>query len=171
MRYTAKEAETYEKAALRQPMETVLEGMGMRLIELAVVQHRGNVQIRVVINTTGKTGAPSLSVNDCAKVHRALTPRLDLVFPQRDISLEVSSPGIQRLIKDGAEFAHFTGRGVRCFRTDISDWTEGIVESSDEKGIKVRTREGVIRLDYEIIAKAKLVPLARDASEEVSIGS
>jgi ribosome maturation factor RimP len=171
MRYTAKEAETGERAALRRPLEAVLEGMGMRLIELAVFQYRGSVQVRVVIDVASKTGAPSLSVNDCAKVHRALTPRLDLAFPQKDIILEVSSPGIQRLIKDGAEFAHFTGRGVRCFRTDISDWTEGIVESYDDKGIKVRTLEGVIRLDYEIIAKAKLVPLARDASEEVSIGN
>jgi ribosome maturation factor RimP len=163
MRYTDREAETGEKAALRQPLETVLEGMGMRLIELAVSRYRRSVQVRVVIDAGGKAGAPSLSVNDCASAHRALTPRLDLAFPQADISLEVSSPGIQRLIKDGAEFAHFTGRGVRCFRTDISDWTEGIVESSDEKGIKMRTHEGVVRLDYEIIAKAKLVPLARDA--------
>jgi ribosome maturation factor RimP len=164
MRYTAIETETGEKAALRRPLEAVLEGMGMRLIELAVFRYRGSVQVRVVIDAGSNAGAPALSVNDCAKVHRALAPRLDLAFPQKDLSLEVSSPGIQRLIKDGAEFVHFTGRGARCFRTDISNWTEGIVESSDEKGIKLRTRDGVIRLDYEIIAKAKLVPLARDAS-------
>jgi ribosome maturation factor RimP len=171
MRYTAKEAETGEKAALRRLLEAVLEGMGMRLIELAVFRQRKSVQVRVVIDVAGKTGTQSLSVNDCADAYRALMPRLDLAFPQTYIRLEVSSPGIQRLIKDGAEFAQFTGRGMRCFRTDISDWTEGILESSDGKGIMIRTREGVIRLDYEIIAKAKLVPLARDASEEVSIGN
>jgi ribosome maturation factor RimP len=171
MRYTAKETETGERAALRRPLEAVLEGIGKRLIELVVSRHRGSVQVRAVIDVAGNADEPSLSVNDCADAHRALMPRLDLAFPQMDIRLEVSSPGIQRLIKDGAEFAHFIGRGVRCFRTDISDWTEGIVEASDEKGIKVRTKEGVIRLDYEIIAKAKLVPRTRDASEEVSIGN
>jgi ribosome maturation factor RimP len=171
MRYAAKEAETDEKAALRRQFEAVLEGMEMRLIELAVFQHRGSVQAKAVIDAAGKTGAQSLGVNECAKAHRALAPRLDLAFPQKDISLEVSSPGIQRLIKNGAEFAHFTGRGVRCFRTDISDWTEGILEASDEKGIMLKTREGAVRLDYEIIAKAKLEPRMRDARGEVSIGN
>jgi ribosome maturation factor RimP len=170
MRYAAKE-ETGEKAALRRQLEAVLEGMEMRLIELAVSPQRGSVQVRAVIDAAGNAGAQSLGVNDCAKVHRALAPRLELAFPQKDISLEVSSPGIQRLIKDGAEFAHFTGRGARCYRTDISDWTEGIIESSDEKGIMLRTREGAVRLDYEIIAKAKLEPRMRDAQEEVSIGN
>jgi ribosome maturation factor RimP len=171
MRYNAKEAETGERTALRQPLEAVLEGMGMRLIELAISRQRRSVQVRAIIDTACKADAPSLCVNDCANVHRALMPRLDLAFPQKDIRLEVSSPGIQRLIKEGAEFDHFTGRGVRCFRTDISDWTEGIIESSDEKGIMIQTQEGVVSLEYEIIAKAKLVPRMRDASEEVSIGN
>jgi ribosome maturation factor RimP len=83
-------------------------------------------------------------------------PRLELAFPRQDIYLEVSSPGIDRLIKDGSEFAYYKGKGVRCYRIDISDWTAGVLESADEKGIVIKTNEGAVRLDFNIIAKAKL---------------
>ena len=155
MRYTAvvasKDAANREIASLREPLETVLDGLGFRLVELTVSRHRGSVQVRAVIYS----GA-SIGTDDCSRVHRAIMPRLDLAFTGQDIYLEVSSPGIDRLIKDGAEFAHYTGRGVRCYRTDISDWTAGILEAADEKGILIKTKEGVTRLEFDIIAKAKL---------------
>jgi ribosome maturation factor RimP len=98
----------------------------------------------------------SIGTDDCSKAHRAITPRLELAFPDNDIYIEVSSPGINRLIKDGVEFTHYLGRGVRCYRTDISDWTAGILETADEKGIVLKTGEGAVRLEFDIIAKAKL---------------
>jgi ribosome maturation factor RimP len=103
-----------------------------------------------------------LGIDDCSRAHRALLPRLELAFPGQDLYIEVSSPGIDRLIKDGAEFAHYMGRGVRCYRTDISDWSAGILEAADEDGIVLKGKEETMRLNYEIIAKAKL-----DSSQEV----
>jgi ribosome maturation factor RimP len=152
MRYTAKEAETGEIASMRETLEEVLSGLQFELIELVVSRHRGSVQARAVIYRASHV----LGVDDCTKAHRAITPRLELAFPGQDLYLEVSSPGIDRLIKDGAEFAHYRGRGVRCYRTDISDWTAGILESADEKGIVLRLKGECIRLEFDIIAKAKL---------------
>ncbi|MDR1836981.1 MAG: ribosome assembly cofactor RimP [Treponema sp.] len=151
MRYTAKDAENQEIASLRKPLEEVLGGLKYRLVELAVSKHRSSVQVRAVIYN----GA-SIGTDDCAKVHRAITPRLELAFAGQDVYLEVSSPGIDRLVKDGSEFAHYLGRAVRCYRTDISDWTAGILESSNEEGIVIKTKEGTASLKYDIIAKAKL---------------
>jgi ribosome maturation factor RimP len=151
MRYTAKDAETQEITSLKAQLEEILEGLGFRLVELVVSKHRGSVQVRVVIYN-----GTSVSTDDCSKAHRAMTPRLELAFSGSDIYLEVSSPGINRLIKDGVEFTHYLGRGVRCYRTDISDWTAGILETVDEKGIVLKTKEGAIRLEFDIIAKAKL---------------
>jgi len=151
MRYTGKDTENEEVASLRRQLEDVFDGLKFVLLELTVSRHRGSVQARVVIYN-----GSSISTDDCSKVHRALMPRLDLVFGGQDIYLEVSSPGIDRLIKDGSEFAHYKGRGVRCYRTDISDWTAGILQSADEKGIVIKTGEGAVRLEFEIIAKARL---------------
>jgi ribosome maturation factor RimP len=129
----------------------------MSLVELGVSRHKGSIQVRVVAYKQGNMG-----VDDCSRLHHALLPRLELAFPGEDLYVEVSSPGIERLIKDGAEFAHYTGRGVRCFRTDISDWSSGILRSSDEKGLVLKEKTGTVTLSYEIIAKAKL-----DYSQEV----
>jgi len=160
MQYRGKDSQLPETASIRQPVETVLKGLGFSLLEFTVSRHRGSVQIRAVIYN----GA-SIGTTDCTKVHRAIMPRLELAFDghsgegkRADIYLEVSSPGIDRLIKDGIEFAHYKGRGVRCYRTDISDWTAGILESSDDNGITLKTNNGIESLMFDIIAKAKLDP-------------
>jgi len=146
-----------QDVSLRRSLETVLDGLKFSLIELVVSKHRGSVQVKAVIYN-----GESIGTDDCTKAHRAVMPRLELAFPEQDVYLEVSSPGIDRLIKDGAEFAFYKGRKVKCFRTDITEWTAGILESADENGIVIKTKEGTVRLEFDIIAKAKL-----DSSKEV----
>jgi ribosome maturation factor RimP len=159
VRYTAK-TDQPEAASLKEPLDRILRGLGLELIELAVFRQRGGrkgssgtVQIRAVVYKPGVIG-----LEDCSRAHRALLPRLELAFAGLDLSVEVSSPGIDRVIKDGAEAAHYRGRGVRCYRVDISDWSAGILEAADETGITLKGTEGIMRLDYDIIAKAKLDP-------------
>ena len=146
-----KAEENAEISTIRTQMEEVLKGLGYCLIELAVSRHKGSVQVRVVIYN----GKP-IGTDDCTKVHRAILPRLELAYPEQDIYLEVSSPGTDRLIKDRAEFTHYLGKGVRCYRTDITEWTTGILESAGENEITLKTKEGVIKVNFDIIAKAKL---------------
>ena len=150
---------------LYQSLEPVIRGMGMALIELSVYRGKGrggnpgSAQVKVTVYKEGFTG-----VEDCSRVHRGIFPRLELAFPGKDIYLEVSSPGIDRVIKDGTEFVHFIGMGVKCYRTDISDWTAGVLRAADEKGIvlgvkdkeKALPSEFLIEIPFEIIAKAKL---------------
>ena len=165
MKFKGKE-EPAEVVSLRQSLEKVLKGLKFSLIELIVSRHRGSVQVRAVIYN----GA-SIGTDDCAKVHRAIMPRLELAFAGQeslpgmtnhersnppDIYLEVSSPGIEKLIKDGNEFRHYTGKMVRCYRTDITEWTAGLLESAGEEGIILRTKDGAEKLSFDIIAKAKL---------------
>ena len=155
-----------QDTALRDELETVLSGMKFSLIDLVVSKHRGSVQVRVVIYNGNPIGT-----DDCSRVHRAITPRLELAFDQQDVYLEVSSPGIERLIKNGDEFRFYLGKPVRCYRTDISDWTAGVLESVDENGIVLRIKAGenptecnsaelhsdeAVKLGFNIIAKAKL---------------
>jgi ribosome maturation factor RimP len=131
----------------------------MALVEATVSRHKGSTQIRVIFYKTGASkasGHGAIGVNDCSRVHHAILPRLELAFPGEDLYLEVSSPGIDRLIKDGAEFVHYLGRGVRCYRTDISVWTAGILTAADAEKITLLTNKETIDLNLDIIAKAKL---------------
>lgn len=139
--------------ALFDSLEPVVSGLGMTLVESFASRHKGGTaQVRIVVYKDGVIG-----MEDCSRVHRAVVPRLDLAFPNEDYSVEVSSPGINRQLKDASEFALYTGRGVRCYRTDISDWTGGVIESADETELILKTPDnGSLRLPYNSIAKAKL---------------
>jgi ribosome maturation factor RimP len=123
----------------------------MSLVELIQSRHKNSVQIRAVVYKPGAIG-----VSDCSRAHHALLPRLELAFPGLDTYVEVSSPGIDRVIRDGYELRHYIGRGIKCYRTDISDWTGGILQSADEKGLSLIGKDGLIDIGYEVIAKAKL---------------
>jgi ribosome maturation factor RimP len=168
MQYSARDGEPFDSSggtseALVEPLGALVQGLGMELIEFSVFRgkprkdvsgaHIGSVQIRLIVYKPG-----SLGTDDCAKVHRAIVPRLELAFPGCDLSVEVSTPGITRQAKDGVELAHYRGRGVRVWRTDISDWSAGLLEAVDEYGITIRENGETIRLDYAVIAKAKLDP-------------
>lgn len=161
VRYSASADVTIDAhvAALRKTLGDLAQGLGMALIELDVFRSKarkgspGTVQIRAIVYK-----ADSLGTDDCSRMHRAMVPQLELAFPDQDFSVEVSTPGISRIVKDGVELAHYQGRGVRCWRTDITDWSAGILEKADEQGITIQGKEGKIQLDYAIIAKARLDP-------------
>jgi ribosome maturation factor RimP len=144
----------------------------MALLELSLFRGKGrkgapgSVQVKVTVCKSGIMG-----IEDCSRLHRAILPRLELAFPGADLSLEVSSPGIGRLIKDGNELVHFIGRGIKCYRTETakgaggsdgsidaggSGWIGGILSTVDEKGFTLVTQDGKVQLPYENVAKAKL---------------
>ena len=159
--------------SLRESLEKVVNGLGLVLLDLNVFRRKGSVQVRLTVYR----GMEPVSINDCSRVHKAVMPRLELAFTGEepyyadrkgggngssrpaapDLYLEVSSPGIDRLIKEGREFVHFTGQYFKCYRTDISDWTMGFLVSSDQEGIVLNTENGEIRLGYDLIAKARLL--------------
>ncbi|MDR1058029.1 MAG: ribosome assembly cofactor RimP [Treponema sp.] len=150
MRYTPRDGNERE-GALYNTLEPVVKGLGMSLVELSLSRYRGAYQVRITV-----AGKGSLGTDDCSRLHRALLPRLELALPGQELYLEVSSPGIDRRVKDASEFAFFIGRGAACYRTDISGWTRGVIRAADEKTLTLENRDGVILLPYENIGKARL---------------
>jgi len=164
MRYSARadKPEDGELAALRAALEARLRGPGMELVEFDVFRSKGIVRIRAVVYRPPFDEKGALGTDDCARAYRAIRPDLEGAFPGAELSVEVSTPGINRKVRDGAELALYLGRGVRCWRTDISDWSVGLLEGVDEQGIILKGKEGTIRLDYGLIAKARLDPSQED---------
>jgi ribosome maturation factor RimP len=145
---------------LTESIGALLTALGFSLIEHSVSRHKGAVDVRLCVDRRG--GVQAMGVAECAELHRAVLPRLELLYAPAGLSMEVSSPGIERNIKDASEFEFFIGRRVRCYRTDITDWTSGVLLAADESHLELETRSagadsgGVVSLDYKIIAKAKL---------------
>jgi ribosome maturation factor RimP len=151
--YKAREPDRDTKALI-QELEPVVGGLGFAIVELSLYR-RGrkadSAQVRLVINGPGNIGTGELS-----RIHRAVLPRLELALEGKEIYLELSSPGIDRLIKDGAEFRHYTGKTVKCWITGADSWVQGVLRGSEEDKILLETEEGIKKLDYKVIAKARL---------------
>ena len=148
----------------------LVSGLGYALVELRVIPNHGQFQVRAVITHLDSSKTEGIGINDCAKVHRLLLPRLEALLKSQDVYMEVTSPGMERLIKNAAEFSLFTGKYIRVWDTAVSDWVPGVIISSDTKTLTLELSEQSAAaaktaasasnkrtIPFEQIAKAKLL--------------
>ncbi len=139
--------------------KSLVEGLGYILVSIKVVPAKTTTKVTAVISNKDSSSAEGIGVNDCAKVHRLLLPRLEALLQNQDIYMEVTSPGMERHIKNAAEFELFKGRDVKVWNTEISDWVCGIIKNSDANQLTLDVMEEEKIIPYTNIAKAKLLHL------------
>jgi ribosome maturation factor RimP len=124
-------------------LETVvnaeLDAAGFDLVELRQggTKSRPLIEIRI-----DRRDGSNVSVDDCARVSRALEARLDdsELVPERYV-LQVSSPG-DRPIRNPAEWRRFVGRWVSVLAPDHGGRFEGrLLEIMGEGGAEQATLE------------------------------
>lgn len=137
--------------------EPVVSSLGYSLVELRIFRTNGTIQVRAVIAHSDSSVVEGIGVNDCAKVHRILLPRLEAILQSQDIYMEVTSPGTERLIKNAAEFVFFKGKYLKVYDVTISDWVSGKIVDVSETNIKLQIDEEERDIPLANIAKAKLL--------------
>ena len=134
----------------------LVEGLGYHLIELKIVPAKTVTKILAVI--APKDPDRNISVDDCSRVHHVLLPRLEALLGTDNTSMELTSPGIDRNVKNAAEFSLFVGRAVRVWSKKISDWIGGKIVSADETVLTMETEKGeIVTVPYGEMAKAKFI--------------
>ena len=100
----------YSSVALHQTIENTVTGMGYELVE---VERLAGGLLRVTIDWPWQPGqvAVAITVDDCERVTRQLQFTLE-VENVNYARLEVSSPGIDRLLRSEADFVRFEGEMV-----------------------------------------------------------
>ena len=137
--------------------KSLVEGLGYALVELTVSPQKGRHQVRAVITRRNPEDAQSIGIDDCAKVHRLLLPRLEALIESPEVYIEVTSPGLERNIKNAAEFPLFIGKQVRLWYVDISDWLVGTIDSATVQEITIQLTDGSVQtIPFDKINKAKL---------------
>ena len=127
-----------------------LDVAGFDLVELRQGGTKSRPLIEIRIDRRDGT---SVSVDDCARVSRALEARLDDsgLVPERYV-LQVSSPG-DRPIRNSAEWRRFVGRWVSVLAPEHGGRFEGrILEIEGDSGAEQAT--------LEVDGKPKQFPLA-----------
>ena len=145
---------SYKDIKYYKECSALVEGLGFKLVDLKIFPAKTITKISAMIASPNPQ--ESIGVNDCAKVHRALLPRLEALLGTEDTTMELTSPGIEHNIKNAAEFSIFIGRNVRVWDKTVTDWVGGTIKSSDEKSVTLEKEEGeTLTILFENIAKAK----------------
>lgn len=151
MEYTAYDSIKYYKECA-----VLVEGLGYKLVDLKIIPAKTITKISAIVTTVNPD--ENMGVNDCAKIHRVLLPRLEELLGTEDTTMELTSPGIEHNIKNAAEFAVFKGRNVRVWDKEITDWIGGKIISADDKSVTMEKENGEqITELFENIAKAKFI--------------
>jgi ribosome maturation factor RimP len=136
---------------LRELVAPVVEAMGFRLVELGLHRSRSGSRVHVVVHREQGVG-----VDDCAALSRNLKPRLELAAGLGEVGLEVSSPGLDRVLKDPVEYEIFRGRGMRLWLRDAADWLDGINGGVADGALDFASGGRRLSIRLEEIVKAKL---------------
>lgn len=140
-----------KKDELWDDVEPVISGLGFSIVELKSRIVRNNFQVHLVIYHPEGVG-----VEDCSLVYKTLFPRIEILIENRDINLEVSSPGIERRLKSVEEFAVFKGKGIRILPVDSEEWITGIIEETDLEKVRIKKGNETVDIEYNAVRKAKL---------------
>jgi ribosome maturation factor RimP len=110
--------------AIRAAAARVAAGYGLEIFDLQFRREAPGMVLRVQIDRPGPaaTAEESVSVEDCANVSRDLSAILDVddVVPMA-YTLEVSSPGLDRPLRNAKDYARFAGRRARIVTREKVD--------------------------------------------------
>ncbi len=125
---------------LKTALAPAVQQLGYELYDIELAKERKILILRVVIDK--KEG---IDIDDCVAVSDVLNPLLDQLNPiTDDYSLEVTSPGAERKLRNLAEIEASIGRFVHVVHDGIK--TEGVLETvtAESVTLKVGSKPTVI---------------------------
>lgn len=146
--------------SLRERLLPSVEQAGYDLEDLVVTSAGRRRLVRVVVDKDG-----GVTLDECAELSRVVSAELDAaesVLGDAPYTLEVSSPGVSRPLREPRHWRRSTGRTVKVVRPDGTT-VLGRVVTSDETGATLRTADGEVAVAYADVAKATVqVDMSRD---------
>src|SRR5882724_7899634 len=146
---------------LRERLTTLIEplvvGLGYELVDLEYTSGRAHATVRIFID-----GAEGVGLDDCAAVSREVSALLDVEDPiPVAFTLEVSSPGFDRVLRTPEHFLRFMGSRVvvelRLPHDGRRRYT-GTLKGASGQGISLEVDRELIALSFAEIGKARLQP-------------
>ncbi|HSG22496.1 MAG TPA: ribosome maturation factor RimP [Azonexus sp.] len=137
-------------------IETTVVGLGYELVDVEMSPRGRTIRVFVDLPDDVK----GIDVEDCAKVSN----QLSRVFEVENIDfdhLEISSPGLDRVVKKAADFERFAGQDiqikVRIPQGGRRNFQGELLGCKDGK-VGLRLEKDDVELEFNNIEKARLVP-------------
>ncbi|HIP40188.1 MAG TPA: ribosome maturation factor RimP [Desulfocapsa sulfexigens] len=141
---------------IQEFVESLLPSMDLELVEIQYRQENNGWVLRLFLD-----GPDGIGIDQCAKVSREVSFFLDVedLIPHA-FNLEVSSPGLERPLRNPADFKRFKGKKARVkVRHPIGDQKVfiGLIGDSDENGFELLFEDGTNnRFLMDQVRKARL---------------
>lgn len=131
-------------------IEKIINSCGASLYDTETVVENNKKIFRVYI--TCKNG---IKLEKCEEISKILSPIFDLEPPvSGQYFLEISSPGIERALKEPKHFIYSIGESVKVKLQNGDKLTGKITEASDvDFTIKEAKNEDIRKISYENITK------------------
>jgi ribosome maturation factor RimP len=148
---------------IREIAVRVADTYGLLVDDVVVRRERGNDVLRVVLDRPGSGATPedSVSITDCERVSQELSTILDVedLLPD-SYTLEVSSPGLDRPLRDARDYLRFAGRLAKLVtREPVNRQTAfaGRLRGMDGEDVLFENEGGkLVRLPLALISRARL---------------
>jgi len=141
-------------------IEPVLVRLGYELVELEYAAGRSQAVVRIFIDKPAAQDGQGITVDDCERVSRETAALLDVDDPiPTAYTLEVSSPGFDRLLRTPAHFERFVGSRVfvelKVPRAGRKRYT-GTLQAVNATGIELEVDRQKVEIPFDEIGKARL---------------
>jgi ribosome maturation factor RimP len=133
----------------------VVEAAGLELVEATLVREQGRRILRVTVDRDGGVDLESIG-----EVSERVSRRLDLEgFDPGPYSLEVSSPGVERPLREPRQFARAVGERVKVRVRAVEGMrsVEGTLVEANPERVRISTEGGEHELAYEDVVSARTV--------------
>ena len=136
-----------------QLIEDTARVLGYMIYDISIYLKGENTRINIKIDSL-----QGISHHDCVIFSREVSVRLDGEDILPNYSLEVSSPGIKRLVRTGDEFRRFIGAPVKIvYRIDdFSSVVKGRIGNVTDASIMIVTEKGETAIFFNAITSANL---------------
>lgn len=140
-----------ENNELYNALETAIKGCGVEVYDIEKLRENENYILRVSI-----TSPDGVNLDKCAQVSNVISPILDIYEPMNGkYNLEVSSPGIERKLKNPRQFQASIGDLV-----EIKDFeknkVKGKLVSANDETITIELEDGENKsYNYSDVSQAK----------------
>jgi ribosome maturation factor RimP len=148
--------------ALMRLLEPPIEALGYELVDVEFARGGQGGVLRIFIDRRAENSGLGVTVDDCARVSHAVSQVLEVEDPIKGhYTLEVSSPGFDRILRTREHFERFVGERIFAeLKLPIEGRRRyvGVLKQVQGDAILLEVDGKVHSLPLERIQKARLRP-------------
>jgi len=134
---------------LEESIVEIVDRMAFALVEMSIEHRGGGLKVNLVLHKSG-----GINLDDLARAQEVLRPRLEIEFDREDLTVEITSPGLSRVMKHPREYEIFRGKQVRLLHE--GRWIDGMLREADNWSVVIATESGELAIPIKEIKKAML---------------